>query len=170
MIFEEKLADHYHKIANHLNTMVPVPWKKIVMLGVDLGNYRTGVFYFFTPDGKHHRCHKIPDEYSVNNEYYHSQFHELLKLNSALRKEFVDAGQPPWCAMTFTLEDDGAFDIQFEYGIYDDDNIGAVASEAGWAYERFGINLHEGAFQEDLLAEYFEAKRKYEKRKHKDIQ
>lgn len=168
MIFEEKLADHYHKIANHLNTMVPVPWKKIVMLGVDTGDSMSGVFYFFTPDGKHHRCHKIPEEYSVNNEYYHSQFYELLHLNSALRKEFVDAGQPPWCAMTLTLEDDGTFDIQFEYGIYDE--VGPSTAEVGWAYERFGINLYDGAFQEYSLAEYSKAKRKYEKRKHKGIQ
>ncbi len=168
MIFEEKLADHYHKIANHLNAIVPVPWTTIVMLGVDTGDSMSGVFYFFTPDGKHHRCHKIPDEYSVSKGYYDSQFRELLNLNSALRKEFVDAGQPPWCAVTFTLKNDGAFDIQFEYGIYDE--LGPSTAEAGWAYERFGINLHEGEFQKDLLAEYSKAKRKYEKRNRKGIQ
>ncbi|MDD3469605.1 MAG: DUF600 family protein [Thermoguttaceae bacterium] len=162
MIFEEKLADHYQKSANHLNAMVPVPWAKIAMLGTDTGDSLSGVFYFFTLDGKPHRCHKIPEEYSVSEEDYDLQFHELLELNHALWKEFIDANQPPWCGMIFTSTDDGAFDIKFEYGIHE--KLGITASEAGWVYESFGINLHTGRFQELLLKEYFEEKKKYEER------
>ena len=152
MTFEEKLAEHYQKIADHLNAMVPVEWTKIAMLGMDAGASRSGVFYFFTPDGKHHRSHdEIRQEYSVSKELYESQLDRLFDLVHDLRQEFIDAGQPPWCGISFILTSDGKFEIDFEYGIYDE--VGSTTAEYGWRYLTLGIQPRND-FEKSVLDDY----------------
>jgi len=152
MTFEEKLAEHYQKIADHLNAMVPVEWTKIAMLGMDAGASRSGVFYFFTPDGKHHRSHdEIRQEYSVSNELYKSQLYRQFDLVHDLRQEFIDAGQPPWCGISFILTSDGKFEIDFEYGIYDE--VGSTTAEYGWRYLTLGIQPRND-FEKSVLDDY----------------
>ena len=48
MISEEILEYHYGEIANKLDEMIPVEWKKIVMQAIDFGTSATVYFYFYT--------------------------------------------------------------------------------------------------------------------------
>ena len=154
MTFEEKLAEHYQKIADHLNAMVPVEWTKIAMLGIDEGTSRSGVFYFFTPDGKHHRSYEIPQEYPecfITEEISNVQCSKQFDLVHDLRQEFIDAGQPPWCGISFILTSDGKFEIDFEYGIYDE--VESMTADIGWRYLTLGIQP-ENNFKKSLLNNY----------------
>ena len=157
MIQEEILEYHYGEIANQLNQMIPVEWIKIAMLAIDTGLSSAVYFYFYTIDGKAHYSSAIPDEYNVSQEIYNNFVSELRNINAEFREEFVKASIEPWESMTFILNADWSFSINYSY----DTNIemGKFERRVIWAYEELGI-YPEDEFEKEILEEYLEEKEK----------
>ena len=157
MISEEILEYHYGEIANKLDEMIPVEWKKIVMQAIDFGTSATVYFYFYTKDDQAHYGSAIPNEYNVDQTIYNNFVSELIEVNSNFREEFVKANIDPWESMTFILNEDWSFSIDYNY----DQNIeiGDFERRVIWAYEELGI-MPEGEFGKSILEEYLEEKEK----------
>lgn len=81
----------------------------------------------------------------------------LRNINSNFREEFVKAGVDPWESMTFILNEDWSFKVDFEYDI--NKEIGNFERRIIWAYEELGIILEE-EFSKSILEEYLEEKEK----------
>ena len=157
MIDEKVLEEYYGEIANKLDEMIPVEWTKIAMLAIDSGISRSAFFYFYTTDGMAHYGSAIPDEYNVNQRIYGHLHSELAKINAELRKEFVKAGVDPWESMTFILNTDWSFNIDYSYET--NIEIGKFERRVIWAYEELGI-IPEEEFSKSILEEYLEEKEK----------
>ncbi len=50
MIKESDLNKYYAEIANQLNEIIPVEWKRIIMYAEDLGDSSSVSFYFYTKE------------------------------------------------------------------------------------------------------------------------
>ena len=157
MIDEKVLEEYYGEIANKLDEMIPVEWTKIAMLAIDSGISRSAFFYFYTTDGMAHYGSAIPDEYNVDQTIYNNFVSELIDINSNFREEFVKANIDPWESMTFILNEDWSFKVDFEYDI--NKEIGNFEREVIWAYEELGI-IPEEEFSKSILEEYLEEKEK----------
>ena len=157
MISEEILEYHYGEIANKLDEMIPVEWTKIAMLAIDTGVSSAVYFYFYTTDGKAHYSNAIPDEYEVMQGTYNELVSVLRNINSNFREEFVKAGVDPWESMTFILNADWSFNIDYSYET--NIEIGKFERRVIWAYEELGI-YPEDEFEKGILEEYLEEKEK----------
>ncbi|MDE5781646.1 MAG: antitoxin YezG family protein, partial [Lachnospiraceae bacterium] len=71
-MFEEKLDELYTELANIINEMIPVDWKKIYYLGeVEEGKLSwNSIFYFIDENGEIVRSLDIPDKYNISEEEY----------------------------------------------------------------------------------------------------
>ena len=157
MISEEILEYHYGEIANKLDEMIPVEWTKIAMLAEDLGTSCAAGVYFFTKDNKIYYNHNIPEDFNVDEEVYRKILDELLEINGRLREEFINFGIQPWKLLSFILNEDWSFKLNYEYEI--DEDIDYMERKIIWAYEELGI-MPEGEFGKSILKEYLEEKEK----------
>ena len=157
MVDEEILMHYYEEIANKLDEMSPVEWTKIAMLAEDLGTSCAAGVYFFTKDNKIYYNHNIPEDFNVSEEIYNEILHELWNINRSLREEFVKAGVDPWESMTFILNADWSFNIDYSYET--NIEIGKFERRVIWAYEELGI-YPEDEFEKGILEEYLEEKEK----------
>ncbi len=81
----------------------------------------------------------------------------LRNINSNFREEFVKAGVDPWESMTFILNADWSFNIDYSYET--NIEIGKFERRVIWAYEELGI-YPEDEFEKGILEEYLEEKEK----------
>ena len=157
MVDEEILMHYYEEIANKLDEMSPVEWTKIAMLAEDLGTSCAAGVYFFTKDNKVYYNHNIPEDFNVDEEVYRKILDELLEINGRLREEFINFGIQPWKLLSFILNEDWSFKLNYEYEI--DEDIDYMERKIIWAYEELGI-IPEGEFGKSILKEYLEEKEK----------
>ena len=157
MVDEEILMHYYEEIANKLDEMSPVEWTKIAMLAEDLGTSCAAGVYFFTKDNKIYYNHNIPEDFNVDEEVYRKILDELLEINGRLREEFINFGIQPWKLLSFILNEDWSFKLNYEYEI--DEDIDYMERKIIWAYEELGI-MPEGEFSKSILEEYLEEKEK----------
>mgnify|MGYP006067469395 FL=1 len=157
MIDEKVLEEYYGEIANKLDEMIPVEWTKIAMLAEDLGTSCAAGVYFFTKDNKVYYNHNIPEDFNVDEEVYRKILDELLEINGRLREEFINFGIQPWKLLSFILNEDWSFKLNYEYEI--DEDIDYMERKIIWAYEELGI-MPEGEFGKSILKEYLEEKEK----------
>ena len=157
MVDEEILMHYYEEIANKLDEMSPVEWTKIAMLAEDLGTSCAAGVYFFTKDNKIYYNHNIPEDFNVDEEVYRKILDELLEINGRLREEFINFGIQPWKLLSFILNEDWSFKLNYEYEI--DEDIDYMERKIIWAYEELGI-MPEGEFGKSILKEYLEEKEK----------
>ena len=157
MVDEEILMHYYEEIANKLDEMSPVEWTKIAMLAEDLGTSCAAGVYFFTKNNKVYYNHNIPEDFNVDEEVYRKILDELLEINGRLREEFINFGIQPWKLLSFILNEDWSFKLNYEYEI--DEDIDYMERKIIWAYEELGI-MPEGEFGKSILKEYLEEKEK----------
>ena len=153
---EDMFAPYYLKIANQLNSIMPVEWYDLVLYGEELGDNRTAQFYFRTEEnGEYIRGGKIPDLYGVNQNIYLGLMSELYLQIKELKQEFLRQGLPEWKTMTFWLDCNFKFKTEFSYDI--DMKTGSYERGIYWAYKTLGI-VPQDSFGKSVLDEYLSAK------------
>lgn len=115
-MFEKKLNEIYGKIAEVLNDTIPEDWNKIYMYGEILDDVQKSHFYYYPADGSEPvYSHDIPEIFDIDEDDYDEQLDELLDTLTELRLEFKNNGQELWTNLTFILESDGKFNIEYDY-------------------------------------------------------
>lgn len=157
MINEENLTEHYSKIANKMDEMIPVDWEKIALFAEQTGDSGSEVFYFYTNErSEPYRSLEIPEDFSVDEEIFTILRRELFYLIRDLWYEFKNAGEETWETLTFTLNKDWSFDVKFGYkGQFDDDDMGPMQMKIILAYNELGL-IPKGDFSKKLLQEYLD--------------
>lgn len=159
MINESNLNKCYSKIANKLNEIIPVEWKKVAMYAEEFGDVSRAIFYFYTQDKDGnlipHNSGYLQDEYNVSEEEWDSSFDELYRVNKELWLEFEKAGEKTWDILIFKLDSNGKFKIKFEYDT--DRNIDFFTKEIIWAYEDLGI-VPQDNYSMSTLEDYLKSK------------
>ena len=152
MIDEDNLKKYYVKIANQLNNIIPIEWKKIIMYAEDLGDSSSVSFYFYTKeDDKIHHSGNIPEDFSVSRNIFRKLLRELRGTIKNLRNEFNKENEKLWYTLTFVLEEDWRFNVKFRYEI--DKEISDFERQVIWAYNEIGL-VPKGEFGREVLEEY----------------
>ena len=152
MIKESDLNKYYAEIANQLNEIIPVEWKRIIMYAEDLGDSSSVSFYFYTKeDNNIHHSGNIPEDFSVSRNIFRKLLRELRCTIKNLRNEFDKKNEKLWYTLTFTLEEDWRFNVKFGYEI--DNEMSDFEREVIWAYNEIGL-MPKGEFGREVLEEY----------------
>ena len=152
MIDEDNLKKYYAEIANQLNEIIPVEWKRIIMYAEDLGNSSSVSFYFYTKeDDNIHHSGNIPEDFSVSRNIFRKLLRELRGTIKNLRNEFHKENEKLWYTLTFTLEEDWRFNVKFGYEI--DNEMSDFEREVIWEYNEIGL-MPKGEFGREVLEKY----------------
>ena len=152
MIDEDNLKKYYVKIANQLNNIIPIEWKKIIMYAEDLGDSSSVSFYFYTKeDDNIHHSGNIPEDFSVSRNIFRKLLRELRGTIKNLRNEFNKENEKLWYTLTFVLEEDWRFNVKFGYEI--DKEISDFETQVIWSYIEIGL-VPKGEFGREVLEEY----------------
>lgn len=103
-------------IANKANQIVPVKWKKIILNAeVEMGVVSHYYCFYESQSGSLVEFGDVPKKYGVDrNDFKYSQL-ELTRLIREMNSESAQISQNIWTIMTFVLEQDGQFKIDYSY-------------------------------------------------------
>lgn len=160
-MMEQELGVLYNELAQKIISMIPVEWNEIYYLGeVEKKQMSwSSVFYFEeTSSKKFVKSHNIPDVYNVSQQIYDELLVELNSILLNIYTCFEENEQPLWDQLSFYLNSDGKFNVDFLYDKISDDDGGQAKREVIWAYNSFGFKPKEGTFTRKLLDSYLNEK------------
>ena len=152
---ENELNEIYNKLTNQIISIIPVKWSKIYYLGDvgDNGKSWSNAFYFIDAlDGETVRSYSIPEKYNISGDEYQKIHSDLIHTLMDLYKVFKKYEQEPWYRISFTLSDDGKFNVDYSYDAMDDTS--SAVREFVWAYKTFDFLFEEGNFFRNEVEEY----------------
>lgn len=156
---EIELDELYMKIGKHIISMIPVQWSQIYYLGeIEKGKVSmSSVFYFKElKNGNIVKSHNIPEIYGVSQTIYNELLSELNILLLDLYSCFEKNSQPLWEQMSFSINADGKFNVEFYYDIMNENDGGQVQREVVWAYKTFGLLPKNGSYTRKILDKYLQ--------------
>lgn len=158
---ENELAIIYGKIANKINSMIPVNWTKLHYLGeVEKGQMSWSSVFYYVESGYSNfiRSHEIPTKYGVSFQIYKKFLSELNELLIELYSCFKQNDQPLWEQVSLMLSSDGQFNVDFFYDVMNENDGGQVDREIIWAYETCNFIPEKGSFMREILDKYIKEK------------
>jgi uncharacterized protein (TIGR01741 family) len=113
---EEKLNKIYEKIADNLNQSIPEEWDKVYMYG-EVNEHMQNAFFYYYPANSDKPIYNldIPELFDVTEDEIDNLRYELLEILEELWNEFKNNGHEPWTNLTFILESNGRFKIDYDY-------------------------------------------------------
>jgi uncharacterized protein (TIGR01741 family) len=135
---EKKLNEIYGKIAGTLNETIPEDWDKVIMYGEVLeGASETFFNYYPTGSNKSVYSHDIPHLFDISEDEYNQLWLRLINYLEELHDIFIQNEQEPWTNLTFILESNGKFKIDYDYTDLSDADD--VERHMIWNYKYLGI-------------------------------
>ena len=112
----ERIEAIYNKIANKANEMIPVKWSKI-LLNAEIEPGVMTIHYVFYDEQNTELIlfDDIPDRYNVDEDIYYNYRNELNDLINELNNETINENGERWSIVTFILNADGKFSIDYSY-------------------------------------------------------
>ncbi|AIQ11342.1 immunity protein YezG family protein [Paenibacillus durus] len=158
---DNQLAELYKKIANKINSMIPIDWIELYYLGeVEKGKMSWSSVFYFVESGSTYfiKSHEIPTKYGVSQQIYDELLSELDELLLNLYNCFQQNDQQLWEQVSLMLSSDGKFNIDFLYDIMNEDDGGQLKREIVWAYETFGFIPNDGIYSRKVFDKYIKEK------------
>ncbi|MCL2353466.1 MAG: antitoxin YezG family protein [Defluviitaleaceae bacterium] len=139
MEMTNELNELYGKTANHISNMIPVDWEELYCMGVVTQDGASSAVFYFREEGQQEfiRSYDIAKTYDESEEMHNELKGELRAIVVEINECFEDHDQKLWDILTFKLNSEGAFNIDFEYDSTNNDR-GPLERELIWAYENFG--------------------------------
>jgi len=127
----------YQEIATTINDLIPEKWSKVFLYVEGWEDFSTEYFYYYPEDGGAPLLsYNIPDQFGLDNEEFEDRESELAELVLSLQDVFKEQGQEPWTNLTFILNSDGKFNV--EYGYEDLREVNMVEQRDSWK-AKYGI-------------------------------
>ncbi|ACK92486.1 immunity protein YezG family protein [Bacillus cereus] len=128
----------YQNIAGILNDMIPVDWLKIYLYAEVSEDSRQVFFYFYSADESAPIYSlDIVEKYNVEGHYCEELEDELYECFTELWHEFERQKQEKWTNLTFTLNNSGEFNIDYDYS--DLSEVDSYEQQIIWEYKHMGI-------------------------------
>lgn len=138
MIEESKLTQYYEQIANKLDELIPIDWKRVAMYTEVDDGWSTTTFYFIAEDDIVYHWGDIFEKLGVDEDEFDERFDELSDINEEFWNEFKIAEVDLWSSFSFDMISDGKFKVEFNYNDLDEE-IGSVGRKKIWAYDMLGL-------------------------------
>ena len=174
---EQRFAQLYQSIAQQTVNMIFEEWDRVYLLGqvekspeypMDAAPnpmLRT-TFYYIDSKTKKSVRYTVVDEYMQEKEArdgIRKLSFTIYDLNKIFRKESGGDWGKVWDAMTFTMEKDGKFTIDYQYDSWEThrpiSDKYTLDKETLWAYDTCGFKHKEGSIYRKRLDEYLRNER-----------
>lgn len=108
--------DYYLKIAQSLNSIIPIQWTRI-MAGFEMIDEVVTIFfyYFDKNEEKYYPEGTLVEEHGVNAREFHELLVKLSDYVIKLNGEMEDKTGVSWSTMAFILESTGEFNVDYGY-------------------------------------------------------
>lgn len=107
--------EYYIKYAQLLNEIVPIKWRRTCLCAEVSKESIATYFYFMDQDGKYHQGGTICNDYSVDKSKYQKFLSDLVAEIRKMNRDYLANQQEKWSVMTFCINSDGEFNIDFDY-------------------------------------------------------
>jgi hypothetical protein len=126
------------KIGNQLNSLIPIKWSKILLYTEIQPGVVSYYYCFHKLDNRELvQYEDIVRKYEVNRNKRILMESELTELITKLNDEFANNNQERWTTMTFILQNDGKFII--DYGYEDLNNTSEITRRKTWKKKYLNI-------------------------------
>lgn len=158
-MFEEKLNDIYYKIADTLDEIIPESWDKIYMYGEVLKGAKEAYFYYYPSEGNNQIVYSqdIPKKFNISKTEYYKLLLQLVDNITELWTEFKNNELEPWTNLTFILESNGEFNIDYDYTDLSEAN--PIERHIIWKYKYLNI-IPEDERYKKFVDEYIKSTQK----------
>jgi hypothetical protein len=127
----------FEQIAEGLNDLIPEEWSKVFLYVEGWEDFCTEYFYYYPADGRAPvLSHHIPNHFDLDEEEFEDRESELAEQVLSLQDVFKEQELEPWTSLTFILECNGQFHV--EYGYEDLRDVDMVEQREAWK-TRYGI-------------------------------
>ncbi len=107
---------YYSKIANNLNEIIPVKWKKVALCAeVDIGVVTIYFYFYDESKSTFEQGGFLHKQYGVNRRKYKAFSFELSDLILDLHKDIKEKTGDNWTILSFILYCNGEFKTNFGY-------------------------------------------------------
>ncbi len=108
--------EYYKKIAQELVNIVPENWDKIC-LRAEVGDESVGMYFYYRLSGnvEYEQGALIRKKYNLERSIYKQFVSDMCDIIRKLNKDYVDNGQEKWTAMTFCIDNNFKFKVDYEY-------------------------------------------------------
>ncbi len=115
----------YSEIGNKLNEIIPAKWDKILLyVEVEPGVVSYYYCFYEANNGNLVQFDDLVKKYGVDAGELRLKELELTKVIKQLNNEFANNNQERWTTMTFILNSDGEFNIDYGYeDLYETDEV-----------------------------------------------
>lgn len=145
----------YQEIAITITDMIPDEWTNIYFYGEVLNDSTTAFFYYKqAKTGALLYCHYIPEVYKVSKDAYDKMLSGLYDILRKLRDECKNSGKAVWTNFTLTMDNDGNFNVKYNYDDVLNTDLLISERHAFWEYEVLGRIPVEDKVREKLKAFY----------------
>jgi uncharacterized protein (TIGR01741 family) len=127
----------YNDIAEKTSSIIPVEWKRAIIYSEIEDESNQTYFYFTTASDKLIYCLDIPELFDIEIDKFDELMFALEDSLEKLHKEFNIEGLKEWTSITFSINSDGQFNI--EYGYNDLKEQDSYEQQIIWKYEKLGI-------------------------------
>ncbi len=145
----------YQEITNTITDMIPDEWTNIYFYGEVLNDSTTAFFFYKqAKTGALLYCHYIPEVYKVSKDAYDKMLSDLYAMLRELRDEYKNNGKAVWTNFTLTMDNDGNFNMKYNYADVLNTDLLISERHAFWEYEVLGRIPVEDKVREKLKAFY----------------
>lgn len=154
---EQEMNGVYREIAEIVNEMIPEEWENFHYYAQISATGGGTYFFYNTPDDKEKFIYSlsISSHFNVDEEEFDVLEKMLFKLSEKLRNIFIHYGQEPWYSFTLSLEQNGKFEINYDYTNCFNTNYGFSKQIRIWKYKYLGI-IPTDEKRKELIKRYLE--------------
>lgn len=155
---KDKYEEIYAKIRNAILKLIPDEWNKIWFYGEVLKD-ATNIYYYFKSEftDKLVCCMDIPKEYGLDEDDYYESFEETEDLVEVLHSTFKKNNEKLWTNFTLIFDEDGKYDINFDYTDISIGKFSLSARHAIWEYNVLNMKCTD-SYSQNVIAEYLSEK------------
>lgn len=111
-----KMEEIYQKIADTVNETILEDWDKVYVYASIREGFQE-VFFYYYPTDKQYPIYSLDiiDYFDVDEDLLDELRYKLTEHFEELWEEFKNQGQEVWSSLTFILNNDGTFKIDYNY-------------------------------------------------------
>lgn len=134
----EDMEKLYKKIGSQLDSIIPESWDKVLLYSAVTEWSNRTYFYYYSHGAKIPIYSlDIKDMYDVGKEEVNDKLDQLYEYLDELWNQFKDNKQEQWTNLTFELESNGEFNINYCYGNLEE--YDEYEQQVIWEYEKLGM-------------------------------
>jgi uncharacterized protein (TIGR01741 family) len=149
----QNIEKYYTKIAEKIDCIIHEEWSKVYIYSEVLKDVVKVYFYYFSKndDSQPIYSQNMPELFGIDENEFDMSLLHLADCFRELWQEFINNEQEPWTNITFILESNGKFKIDYDYT--DLSEASPREQHIIWKYKYLGI-MPKNEYGKKVIEEY----------------